>query len=349
MNVRDAVILVLKESDKPLHSEEITNRILSRHLWKTSGKTPAATVDARISSDIKKNGDASPFMRHAPSTFGLKETKPSSQMAADAQHEPPNIQTAKATKRNLLSFTDSAQKVLEQFADSQPMHYRTITEKAREMGWLLSKGKTPEATMYAQILTSIKRSKHQGEQPRFTRHGKGLVGLSKWMTTGLALEIEKHNKKVRKELHKKLLEMQWDVFEGLVARLLSEIGFEEIDITNPFRDGGIDVRGTLVVGDVIRTRMAIQVKKWKSNIQAPVVQQVRGSLGAHEQGLIITTSDFSKGAREEADRKDATPVALMNGEQLVNLLVENGIGVERYSHDLIEVEEKGVSSSEHRG
>jgi hypothetical protein len=29
---------------------------------------------------------------------------------------------------------------------------------------------------------------------------------------------------------------------------------------------------------------------------APVVQLVRGSLGAHEQGLIITTSDFSAGA-----------------------------------------------------
>jgi restriction system protein len=35
-------------------------------------------------------------------------------------------------------------------------------------------------------------------------------------------------------------------------------------------------------------------------VQAPVVQQVRGSLGAHEQGLIITTSDFSTGARSEA-------------------------------------------------
>ena len=60
-------------------------------------------------------------------------------------------------------------------------------------------------------------------------------------------------------------------------------------------DGGIDVRGTLVVGDVIRTRMAVQVKRWKRNVQAPTVQQVRGSLGTHEQGLIVTTSDFRQG------------------------------------------------------
>lgn len=116
-------------------------------------------------------------------------------------------------------------------------------------------------------------------------------------------------------------------------------------MTNRGGDRGIDVRGTLVVGDVIQTRMAVQVKKWKSNVQSPVVQQVRGSLGSHEQGLIITTSDFSKGAREEAARPDASPVGLMNGEQLVALLVENQIGVSRTEYDLIELgesEEKPV-------
>ena len=56
MKARDAVILVLKESGKPLHANEITKCILSRGLWGTSGKTPTATVGARICSDIKKNG-----------------------------------------------------------------------------------------------------------------------------------------------------------------------------------------------------------------------------------------------------------------------------------------------------
>jgi restriction system protein len=88
---------------------------------------------------------------------------------------------------------------------------------------------------------------------------------------------------------------------------------------------------------VIRTRMAVQVKRWKGNVQAPIVQQVRGSLGTHDQGLIITTSNFSNGARDEAERPNAVPVALMNGEQLVALLVEHDIGVRRTSHHLIEL------------
>ena len=83
--------------------------------------------------------------------------------------------------------------------------------------------------------------------------------------------------------------------------------------------------------------MAVQVKRWKQNIQSPTVQQVRGSLGTHDQGLIITTSDFSSGAREEAEKADRTPVALMNGEQLVALLVEHSIGVTREQFDIIDL------------
>jgi len=87
--------------------------------------------------------------------------------------------------------------------------------------------------------------------------------------------------------------------------------------------------------------MAVQVKEWglKNRVQSQTVQQVRGGLGTHEQGLIITTSDFTSGARTEAARLNAVPVALMNGEQLVALLAAYGIGVKRQSHSIIDLDE----------
>ena len=170
--------------------------------------------------------------------------------------------------------------------------------------------------------------------------GRGMISLVRWEAKGLAFQIEESNRKSRKELLKLIREMPPGDFEDTIGRLLASIGFEEVEVTCRSKDGGIDVRGTLVVGGVIKTRLAVQVKRWRQNIQSPVVQQVRGSLGAHEQGLIITTSDFSKGAREEAERSDTTPVGLMNGEQLVELLVENNIGVRRRSLQLIELGEK---------
>ena len=52
------------------------------------------------------------------------------------------------------------------------------------------------------------------------------------------------------------------------------------------------------------------------------------------------TSDFSKGVKHEAESADAMPIGLMNGEQLVALLVENEIGVRRTSFQLIGLGEK---------
>lgn len=181
------------------------------------------------------------------------------------------------------------------------MHYKKITEKALGKGWLVASGKTPEATMYAQVITEIKRQQKRGDQPRFVQHGRGYVGLSQWMGHGLAFEIEQHNHQVGKALREKLLAMKPGEFEELISQLLAEMGFE-VEATKLSGDDRIDVRGTLVVEAVVRIKMAVQIKKWKlkNNIHAPVVQQVRGSLGAHEQGLIITTSNFSTGAFTEA-------------------------------------------------
>ena len=193
--------------------------------------------------------------------------------------------------------------------------------------------------MYTQIFYDIRRNSKRGDVSRFEMLGDGYFGLTEWHDRGLAYEIEKHNNETKAQLHERLLGMEPAEFETLIGNLLSAIGFDSVEVTRYSGDGGIDVRGTLVVGEVIRTKMAVQVKRWKHNVHTPVIQQVRGSLGAHEQGLIITTSDFSSGARVEAERPDATPVALMNGDQLVDLLIENDIGIKRTEHSLIELDE----------
>ena len=67
---------------------------------------------------------------------------------------------------------------------------------------------------------------------------------------------------------------------------------------------------------------------------------MRGSIGAREQGLIVTTSNFSAGTVKETAQADKTPIALMIGEQLVLLLMEHSIGVRRSTPDLFEIDEE---------
>lgn len=336
MDIKTTAIRVLRQAGTALHASDITARIMGAGLWQSTGKTPAATVAARLYSDIKKKGDRSSFVKAGAGTFALRDFA-----ATPGAAGPPPVPIKKLPKpaavKTDFSFTDCAEKVLEASGEKKPMHYKSITEQALQEGWLNTGGKTPEATMYAQVISEIKRRQRRAKQPRFVRHGRGYVGLSKWQARGLAFEIAQRKLQVGEVLRKKLLAMTPDKFEELIEQLLPEMGFEQVELTKSRADGGIDVRGALVVSDVIRIRLAAQVKRWKRNVQAPVVRQVRGSLGAHEQGLIITTSDFSPGAVREAAQADKTPIALMNGRQLVMLLMEHGIGVRRSTLDLFEI------------
>ncbi|MBL7048911.1 MAG: hypothetical protein ISR96_05280 [Nitrospira sp.] len=58
MNIQDAAIKILKDAGKPLHAKEITERIIEAGLWSSDGKTPEATVSARLYSDIENQREA---------------------------------------------------------------------------------------------------------------------------------------------------------------------------------------------------------------------------------------------------------------------------------------------------
>lgn len=62
----------MKESDAPLHYTEISDQILARGYYATDGATPAATVNAQLSSSVKHDGEKSPFIRVGKGMFSLR-------------------------------------------------------------------------------------------------------------------------------------------------------------------------------------------------------------------------------------------------------------------------------------
>ena len=331
MKTLDAAAAVLEDADGPLHYKEITKQMLARRKWSTSSKSPEKTLFASMSGEIARKGTDSRFARVGPGLFALRSNPAEPTEAFD---ESPPDEGAKKGAGDTLSLCDAAERILAGSPDQQPMHYAEITRLALERGLIHTKGRTPAASMYAAIHSEIGRQEERGESPRFVRPSRGMFGLTAWLPDEVAGLIEERNREVRQGLLDRARSTSPADFEGLVGELLVAMGFEEVEVTNVSGDGGIDVRGVLVVGDAVRIRMAVQAKRWKSNVIAPVVQQVRGSLGAHEQGLIITTSDFSTGAKKEAQRSDAAPVALIGGEQLAALLAKHEIGARMTSYDL---------------
>ncbi len=340
MTIIEGAEAVLAKAGEPLHYGEIAERMLADG-WQTRGKTPWDSVSSIINVDIKRRGAQSRFMRTSPGYFELNPDAPSGTTVVEspAPVKPRRVEPSGRDGPDRLSFLDAAERILRESGGREPLHYGLITKRALDHGLIQTQGRTPADTMLAMIYTETKRRESRGEAPRFVRHGRGLVGLATWEPMGLTASIAEQNAGVRGALLDRARGTSPAEFESLVERLLVAMGFEDAAVTPLGGDGGIDVRGTLVVGDAVRIRMAVQAKRWRSNVGSPIVQQVRGSLGAHEQGLIITTSDFSRGAQEEATRADATPVALMNGEQLAAQLVEHEIGVRRETHDLFTLEE----------
>lgn len=345
MNLLDAAYDYMKSVAEPLTAEQIVKPILEAGLWQTDGKTPAATLGSRIYMDIKNHGDLSRFVKVGKGLFKLSGVVPDP-VAKETKPQPLVKLTSAGSKT--YSFTDCAEKVLREQGKRTPMHYRDITKIAIECGWLASSGKTPEATMYAQIIQEIQRLRKRGEVPRFVQCGKGCVALTAWDKAGVDFQIKQHHDDVRKKLKARLMALKPEEFEELVSKLFQKMGFREVSRTRLSGDGGIDVRGTMVTigSGVIRTELAIQVKRWKQNVQAPTVQQVRGSLGAHEQGCIVTTSDFSSGARAEACVSNKAPIALVDGRELMNLMLEYQVGVRRKEVPVFEIQEDLLDDSE---
>ena len=337
MSLLDAAYEVLKKSGRPMSPSDMIGPILESGAWATKGKTPAQTLGARLYVDIKKLGAKSRFVNAGNGRFTLSGVKTDESLA---QASLPGLGAKSvAISGKTYSFTDCAEKVLKAQGSHKPMHYLDITQAALSKGWLKTSGQTPEATMYAQIIQEIQRLRKRGEVPRFVQCGKGLVALTVWDKAGVDFQVQQHHEDVRKKLKAKLMALKPEEFEELVLRLFGKMGFCEMSRTRPSGDKGIDVRGTIMNGGVIRTELAIQVKRWTPNVQAPIVQQVRGSLGAHERGCIVTTSDFSSGAREEANKVDKSQIILVNGKELINLLMEYEVGVRRKEVPLFEVQE----------
>ena len=62
-----------------------------------------------------------------------------------------------------------------------------------------------------------------------------------------------------------------------------------------------------------------------------MVRDLRGSLKVAdaEQGLIITPSDFTLSAKTEAQAEGKTPITLLSGKELVDLLITYQVGVKQ--------------------
>lgn len=139
----------------------------------------------------------------------------------------------------------------------------------------------------------------------------------------------KHTIAFKQQILDQLQQMLPQSFEVFAQRLLDVYGFRKMVVTNYVKDGGIDGYGQLRVG-ITHLNVAFQCKRWKnSSVSRPEIDKFRGAIqGEYEQGIIFTTSKFTKEAQSITRKNGAVPIILIDGNSLIDIMIEKKFGVE---------------------
>lgn len=159
--------------------------------------------------------------------------------------------------------------------------------------------------------------------------------------------IDKIYKKINEQLADDLLEIILDkdpyYFERLVMDVLTKMGYGDSTnnsniVTKKSGDEGID--GIINQDKLGLDKIYIQAKRWNDNVSRPELQKFVGALSAKKsnKGIFITTSDFTKEAREYATNLSHT-IILINGKDLTKFMIEYNVGVQtNYSYEIKKID-----------
>lgn len=145
--------------------------------------------------------------------------------------------------------------------------------------------------------------------------------------------IEKYIKNYRDELAVELLERvlkeDFIFFEKLVLELLVAMGYTKHGgnayTTSPTNDGGID--GVINADPLGTSSVYYQAKRYTSgNVSRNEIDAFYGALtrNSSSKGVFITTSNFSKGAKEAADKFS---IVTIDGMKLTELMITYKVGI----------------------
>ena len=147
--------------------------------------------------------------------------------------------------------------------------------------------------------------------------------------------IDDNYQQIRKQLAAELLEQIKEksprFFEELVIDLLVKMGYggsrEDAEAVGRSGDGGID--GIINEDRLGLDVVYVQAKRWEGNVGRPEIHKFTGALIEKNarKGIFITTSDFSREARESADNSDDPKIVLIDGRQLAEFMIDHNVGV----------------------
>lgn len=183
-----------------------------------------------------------------------------------------------------------------------------------------------KSTLYSRLYNLIDRDMvtREGMSYRITDTGRAWLGKALPARKSdprkeLLEAVKRYNEQQKELLREQISTMNPYKFEQLVGQLLEAMGYEQVEVTKASGDKGVDVIGQ------------VQVKRMQNTITRPYIDQLRGALPYHKaiRGTLITTGKFAAKCAEAALFPGAAPITLIDGDRLLELLIENNVGIRR--------------------
>ena len=148
-------------------------------------------------------------------------------------------------------------------------------------------------------------------------------------------------KSLKKDLLEKLHESNPYYFEKIVLRLFKKMGYGDFEETAKSRDGGID--GIINQDQLGIEKIYIQAKRFadENKVREPEIRNFIGAMsGDVSKGIFVTTSSFDDSAKQKAKNARNHKIILIDGDQLVSLMIKYTIGVQvKNTYEVKEVDE----------
>lgn len=213
---------------------------------------------------------------------------------------------ASSPRRGFWQITSNGQKFLEQYP--QPFSTELIKQIAQ-----VSKNLTQK----------------MDDEPAETETHLSDSELTQSPEDRLNSALHEIKQSTQADLIELLLNVSPTYFETIVLDVLHKMGYgtDRSDLQRVGQTGDEGIDGIISLDKLGLEKIYVQAKRWQSNVGRPELQAFYGALAGQKakKGIFITTSDYSKQARDYANSIEG--LVIVSGSRFAELMIEYEVGV----------------------
>jgi len=237
--------------------------------------------------------------------------------------------------------------------------------------------------LQAMLAAENQRREEEGRRPIFAFHDEGLVGLhggpepagepqdypaliAQALTRmaeerkaapaaaakaagGVERAAEEQRQRAIRQLRKRLADLDTQGLESIVGVMLVEMGYRDVRVAKRHKDGALFLTRRRM--GLTEVRFAVRVIKGGRDVRREEIAELRKDMASHaaQMGVVVSPSDPTREARNEASQASAPLVTLLCADALADQLAERGVGVATRTVQYVDYDESAFRAALRRG